>query len=70
MYKFNQSVLLADVRKKKIENNLSQDKLVKEIGISRATFNRLETKVLITLNTLCKICAWLEVSPQNYFTND
>lgn len=55
------------ITKRVIENNLSMGKAAKQIGISRATYSRLEGGKLPGVETLSKCIVWLNVSNVKYF---
>lgn len=55
------------ITKRVIENNLSMGKAAKQIGISRATYSRLEGGKLPGVKTLAKCIAWLNVPDVKYF---
>lgn len=69
MIEFLHRELIADVRKKRLSNNLSYRKASKEIGIDQCTFYRLENGTIPTIDNLCKICTWLNIIPYTYFKN-
>ncbi|MES2287211.1 MAG: helix-turn-helix transcriptional regulator [Bacteroidota bacterium] len=55
------------ITKRVLENNLSMGKAAKQIGISRATYSRLEGGKLPGVETLAKCIAWLKVPNVKYF---
>lgn len=55
------------ISKRCIDNNMSMDEAAKEIGISKATLSRLEKMKLPDVETLGKVCTWLETKPNDYF---
>lgn len=55
------------ITKRVIENNLSMGKAAKQIGISRATYSRLEGGKLPGVETLSKCITWLNVPNVKYF---
>ncbi len=55
------------ITKRVLENNLSMGKAAKQIGISRATYSRLEAGKLPGVDTLDKCLVWLNVTSAKYF---
>lgn len=68
---FNRRELRKDVITKRcIDNDFSMDEASKQIGISVSVLSHLESPKYrsMTLETFCKLCAWLGTEPGKYFT--
>jgi len=55
------------ITKRCIENDMTMDVAAKQIGISKATLSRLEKSKLPDVETLGKVCSWLDTEPNKYF---
>ena len=55
------------ITKRCLDLEISLDKASKEIGISKATLNRLEHSKLPDIETFFKVCKWLGTSPNKYY---
>jgi transcriptional regulator with XRE-family HTH domain len=56
------------ITKRMIEKSMSMDAASKEIGISKATLSRIESKKAVDMDTFIKVIVWLGTEPSAYFS--
>lgn len=65
---YNSQQLREDlIIKRCVEKGITMGLACKQIGISKATYSRLEKSKIPDVETLGKVCSWLGTEPNKYF---
>ena len=63
-----QKIVATELRKQRINAELSQDELAQRAGIDRKTINRIENEHFSpTLDTITRLCVVLKITPSTLF---
>lgn len=66
---FDASKLRYDLMKKRMKEGLSLRKAAEHSGVSFATLSRIENFTTPDIETLAKLCDYLNTKPNRYFIN-
>lgn len=61
------SLRAAVITKRQIELDINMEKAAEQIGISKATLSRIEKGNIPDIETLTKLCLWLNKEPNTFF---
>jgi transcriptional regulator with XRE-family HTH domain len=69
---FNAAELASDVRKRRnrLSDPISLRDAALQVGVSSATLSRVENAGTPDVDTYAKVCAWLDIDMQHYFTKE